>query len=517
LAVLETEPDVLAEKRKLRKSLFRWDLVFFTVAAILALDTIGAVSGQGAQAVFWVIVSGITFLIPYGLLTAELGTTFPVEGAVYEWVRLAFGHLAGAVTAVMYWISNPVWLGGTLAVTAIAALDAFWDKPFGGLANNGLLEFIVGFLFIWIAVTWNILSLRYMKWVPNLGAIVRLAAVALFGLLVIIGGVNHGFAGTLSGWQPTYSVFIGVIGILVFAWIGFELSTNASEEMEDPQKDVPRMVGLSGILSVLGYLVLIVGVLVVLAPKDLSNVSGFVSAYQTVVSQAIGGTAANVLNGIVGLAFVFSLLTSGTVWLMGADRMMAIGALAGSGPRALGRFSSRFGTPVPVNVLSGVLATIFLLANVIVNHAFAGGSLAALFGVVLAIAISTTTFSYIFAFPALVILRYKYPNARRPYRVPGGMVGAWIVMLLTWLYVVAATVFSLWPGLFTSSVLGPQTYSGVSLDRAPFEISVLVTMAIIIAIGVVFYIIGRGHAVHDRWPEEGVTADRREPAGVQRA
>jgi len=513
LAVLETSADVLAEKRKLRKSLFRWDLVFFTVAGIVALDTLGAVSSQGAQAVFWLIVSGITFLIPYGLLTAELGTAFPVEGAVYEWVRLAFGHLAGAITAVMYWISNPVWLGGTLSVVAIAALDTFWGKPFGGIANTGWLEFLVGFLFIWIAVTWNILSLRQMKWVPNLGAIVRLGLLAVFGILVVASGASKGFAGTLSGWQPTSAVFIGVIGVLVFSWIGFELSTNASEEMQDPQRDIPRMVTFSGILSVLGYLIPIVGILLVVSPKDLVNVTSFVAAYQTVVSNVLGSTAANILNGVVGLAIVFSLLTSGTVWLMGADRMMAIGSLAGSGPRALGTFSARFGTPVPVNVLSGVLATLFLLANVIVNHVFAGGNLAALFGVVLAIAISTTTFSYIFAFPALVILRYKYPNAKRPFRVPGGMAGAWIVMLLTWLYVVAATVFSLWPGLFTDNVTGQAS----GLDRGPFELSVFVTMAIIIGVGVWFYAIGRGHAVHDRWPDEGTTADRREVAGVRQA
>src|SRR3989441_3740033 len=515
LAQATAAAELLAEKRKLRKSLFRWDLVFFTVAAIVALDTLGAVSSQGAQAIFWLVVSGITFLIPYGLLTAELGSTFPVEGAVYEWVRLAFGHLAGAVTAVMYWISNPVWLGGTLAVTAIAALDTLWGKPFGGIANTGWLEFLVGFLFIWIAVTWNILSLRQMKWVPNLGAIVRLGLLAVFGILVVASGASKGFAGTLSGWQPTSEVFIGVIGVLVFSWIGFELSTNASEEMLDPQRDVPRMVTFSGILSVLGYLVPILGILLVVKPADLSNVGSFVAGYQLVVSNVLGGTAANILNGLVGLAIVFSLLTSGTVWLMGADRMMAIGALAGSGPRRLGRFSARFGTPGPVHVLSGVLATIFLLANVIVNHVFAGGNLAALFGVVLTLAISTTTFSYLFAFPALVVLRYKYPNAKRPYKVPGGMVGAWIVMLLTWLYVVAATVFSLWPGLFTSSVTAAP--SGYTLDRAPFEISVLVTMAIIIAIGVWFYLVGKGHATHEGWHTDGAGAETRATAGGRQA
>lgn len=504
--------ELLAEKQKLKKSLFRLDLIFFTVSAIVALDTLGAVSSQGAQAVFWLAVSAVTFLIPYGLLTAELGTAFPVEGAAYEWVRLAFGHLAGAVTAVMYWISNPVWLGGTLAVTAIAAMDTFWGKPFGGIGSIGWLEFVVGALFIWIAVAMNILSLRYMKWVPNLGSIVRLSLLALFGILVIATLVSGKGQGSVSGWQPTGDVFIAVIGVLVFAWVGFELSTNASEEMDNPQRDVPRMVVGSGIISAVAYAIPIIGVILVVSGKNLTNVGSFVAGYQTVVSNVLGGTGANILNGLVGAAIVFSLLSSGTVWLMGADRMMAIGALAGSGPKGLGRFSKRFGTPVPVNVTSGILATIFLLASVIVNHIYANGNIASLFAVVLSLAISTTTFSYIFIFPALVVLRYKYPNANRPYRVPGGMVGAWVVMLLTWAYAVAATVFSLWPGLFTAGVLGQS--SGVG--RSPFEISVFVTMGIIIAIGVVFYLIGKGHAVYDVLPGEGVRTETREPVGAPR-
>src|SRR3989442_11765327 len=136
LAVIPASSDMLAEKRKLRKSLFRWDLVFFTVAAIVALDTLGAVSSQGSQAVFWLVFSGITFLIPYGLLTAELGTTFPVEGSVYEWVRLAFGHLAGAVTAVMYLFSNPGWVRGALLVGATPPPGTFWGEPFGGIPET---------------------------------------------------------------------------------------------------------------------------------------------------------------------------------------------------------------------------------------------------------------------------------------------------------------------------------------------------------------------------------------------
>ena len=41
--------ELVAEKRKLKKSLFRFDMIFFTVCAIVALDTIGASSAGGPQ------------------------------------------------------------------------------------------------------------------------------------------------------------------------------------------------------------------------------------------------------------------------------------------------------------------------------------------------------------------------------------------------------------------------------------------------------------------------------------
>src|SRR5713226_7310640 len=305
--------ELVAEKRKLkRSSLFRFDMIFFTICAIVALDTVGQSSSYGAQAVFWLVVSGATFLIPYGLITAELGAAFPTEGATYDWVRLAYGHFAGAVVGVLYWLSNPIWLGGTLAATSIAALDALWGNSFSG--NQGA-ETVIGFLFIWVAVTMNILSLRYMKWVPNIGAILRLALLAFFALLVIVSGIKNGFHGSLtSGFFPSdFTILIGVLGVLVFQWIGFELQTNASEEMDNPQRDIPRAVYASGIISFLGYAIPIAGVVLILSSKELSNVSGFVAAYQFASSSVLGG-AAPFFNHEIGVAFVFVLLSSGTTW-----------------------------------------------------------------------------------------------------------------------------------------------------------------------------------------------------------
>ena len=514
MAAIAATEDVVQEKRKLQKSLFRFDMIFFTVCAILAIDTLSQSASYGFQTIFWLVASAVTFLVPYGLLTSELGAAFPVEGAVYEWVRLAFGHFAGAITAVLYWLSNPIWLGGTLAAGAIAGMDALWGTKIGG--NTGL-SILIGFLFVWTAVTMNILSLRSMKWVPNLGSFVKIGLFVLFGALVVITGTQHGFKGDTSNFFPTnIAVFVGVIGVLIFQWVGFEMQSNASEEMDNPQRDIPRAVTFAGVISVISYAIPIAGIVLLLGSKDLSNVSSFATAYQTAVGNALGSTAQNIINGIVGAGIVFALLSSGVVWLMGSDRLMAIGALQGSGPRFMGHFSSRFGTPITVNVLSGVLSTIFMAATFLITS----GNLRAYFGVVLGLAISTTTFSYLAVFPALWVLRRRYPNAPRPYRIPGGMLGVAIVVILTEGYALLATIFSLWPNICSvsdGSCFGASATGQVSnLDRLPYELTVLITVGIIVGVGVWFYLIGKKHAVHDRWPDVAVVADQRETAGVRR-
>jgi glutamate:GABA antiporter len=156
---------VIQEKAKLRRVLGRFDLVLFTACAIVGLDSVAAAAEAGAQAITWLVISLVLFLIPYGMITAELGSAFPVEGGPYEWARMAFGRPAGAVTSILYWLSNPVWIGGTLTATTIATLNSFVvSKPLGTTA-----EIIVGLVFVWVTVAIAIVAFRIGKWGPNIG------------------------------------------------------------------------------------------------------------------------------------------------------------------------------------------------------------------------------------------------------------------------------------------------------------------------------------------------------------
>lgn len=469
------------EKAKLRKVLRRFDLVLFTACAIVGLDSVAAAAEAGAQAITWLLISLVIFLVPYGMLTAELGSSFPVEGGPYEWTRMSFGRAAGAVTSILYWLSNPLWVGGTLTATTIAALNSFiLTKPLG----TGW-EIAVGLIFIWVTVAIAVVAFRVGKWGPNIGTFVKIAVVVLFTVLFIAFLVQHGRpagASTAGDLKPSINGFLTAIGILVFLWVGFELSNGASEEMHDPQRDVPKMIVGSGVIGALLYGLVILGIVLVIPRTGLSNVSGFTDAYSAVT----GVFHSKTLDVVFAIGVIMTLVGSGSVWLEGADRTQAIAALDGAAPAWMGRFTS-FGTPIAVNLASGVLASVMCVFVFLVTK----GSLENFFSVMLALTISTTTLSYVLIFPALVVLRRRYPGTPRPYRVPFGMAGAWAAVIISELFVIVTVITLVWPGALNA--LFGQSYSIESswgVSRVFFETVTLGSLVVMVAIGLLFWALG---------------------------
>src|ERR1700748_200222 len=126
------------EYKKLQKCMWRFDMLFFSVCALVGLDTLGQVSGFGAQTFTWLIVLAVFFVLPYALLMAELGSTFTEEGGPYEWMKMAWGRLRAGIGAILYWVTNPLWVGGSLAFISTAAWSAYihpiGTKTFGDYA-----------------------------------------------------------------------------------------------------------------------------------------------------------------------------------------------------------------------------------------------------------------------------------------------------------------------------------------------------------------------------------------------
>lgn len=438
-----TSEATLYEKKKLRKGFRLFDMVFFTASAIIGLDTLGVVSSQGGQALTWVLISALTYLLPYSMLTAELGSTFSQEGGVYEWCKLACGRFYAALTTMFYWVSNPLWIGGTLAVTAVIAIKTLgFGNPnmlFGGsVAADAIITMLLALVFIW-GTTWSaIISLRVGKWLPVIGVYARLGLFALFILLAIFfafsshaSGAHIGVAdlAPTSNWLVIASV---IFPALVFGWSGPELQSGAGEEMHNPRRDVPRSITRACIVGTLAHFVIVAAILFTLPKNQLSQASGFIGAYQLVT-----------------------------------------GVLPGP------LVSGKYGTPIAVNIMSGIVASVAMAAAILIT-ALNGGTTPALFSIVLGFALSTTAISYALIFPAFLVLRYKYPAIPRPYKVPGGMVGAWIVTLLPFFYAAVGTIF----------ILVPFDISSSGVPRLTYEVAQSACLGVIILLAVVFYVWG---------------------------
>jgi glutamate:GABA antiporter len=60
-------------------------------------------------------------------------------------------------------VTNPLWVGGSLAVPAVAA----WDGDISGVGTTSAGGYLSCIAFIWISIGGAIVSLRYRKWISN--------------------------------------------------------------------------------------------------------------------------------------------------------------------------------------------------------------------------------------------------------------------------------------------------------------------------------------------------------------
>ena len=114
------------------------------------------------------------------------------------------------------------------------------------------------------------------------------------------------------------------------------------------------------------YAIPIFAILVVLPEEKVTGIGGFLDAVTETFS--VYGGASSFLLGLMTLGFVVTLLTSGAVWMIGSDRILAVAAYDGAFPGFFGVFNRTFGTPVRVNTMSGIFATIFMVVAVASFH-----------------------------------------------------------------------------------------------------------------------------------------------------
>jgi amino acid transporter len=252
---------------------------------------------------------------------------------------------------------------------------------------------------------------------------------------------------------------------------------------------VPLSILRSGITGVLMYVIPIFCILLVLPANKVTGIGGFIDAV-TLTFHGVYGGAAHPLLIVMTLCFVGALVTSGAVWMIGSDRIQAVASYDGAFFPFFGVFNKKLGTPVRVNVLSGITSSLFAIVAI---YMLKSNSTASAFTVVLDIAVSTTLISYLWIFPAVLKLRYSHPHVRRPFIHPWGMAGLWVSTILTTGWILLGSWVAVFPDTLERLFNVGYGFKGSwGVTQGEFEALTLGTLGVIVVIALIGYWFGLG-------------------------
>jgi amino acid transporter len=289
----------------------------------------------------------------------------------------------------------------------------------------------IAILLTWLTVAVGIIRLEVSKWLPNVGAVVKVAiflGLGALGLQFLLSGGTPANEFSLRALLPSWSDGLAFLPILLYNTLGFELMSSAGEEMKEPQKDVPRVVLLSGAIICVVYMLGALGILLVVPLEKLSLLTGTWDALALLGQQ--WGTAGEALTLALGLGFLYACVANVVTWSLGVNRVAAAAAEDGMAPAILGRLHPRYKTPYVAFVIMGAVSTALLVGNALLSS-----NPSNVFWMIFKLSSLCLLLCYLAMFPAFLRLRQTHPDRPRPYRLPGGMPAAWAVTVVCWLFV----------------------------------------------------------------------------------
>lgn len=173
-------------------------------------------------------------------------------------------------------------------------------------------------------------------------------------IILILFGVKGFVPSAFEHWAPHgMSSILTATALLFTAYSGFNVITNMSGSVENPQKKVPRAI----VLSLAIVAVIYVGVAVALVVSGTSGQSGFEDHALTMAAQKLMGHKGAVL---VGIAALVSTLSGANANLLGAADLLVRMAENGSIPSKFGKLSKK-GNPIAAVTMSGIIILALML------------------------------------------------------------------------------------------------------------------------------------------------------------
>lgn len=274
------------------------------------------------------------------LCFAEVAGLFKSNGGAYIYTKEAFGNFAGFLVGFMkYVVQITAW--ATMAVGFVTALSAVYPKAAQGVTKDIIVvSLILGLSLI------NLLGVDIAKYINNAATVGKLIPLLLFILVGIFFVKGAHFKPMIPAQGITVSGFSNAAILVFYAFTGFEAISTASEDMENPKKNLPIAIAISiSCVAVIYFLIQFVSI-GTLGTELASAETPVVASMSTFLGSAGGMiVTAGTLISIGGINIAASFLTPRGCLAL-AERGML--------PPAVTK-KSRWGTPAFAICLSAII------------------------------------------------------------------------------------------------------------------------------------------------------------------
>ncbi len=361
-------------------------LVFYSVGVIIGAgvySVIGAAAGLAGEGLWISFLAGALTALLTGLSYAEMTTSFPTAGAEYVYIRHAFPGAPWASFAVG-WI---ILFGGAATATTVALafggyLQSLVDVP----AALSALLLLAGCTLI------SIWGLRESSWLNIVFTTIEVSGL----LLVIAAGLTRPQIVQPLASPDLQPGVMAAAAILFFVYLGFEEVANLAEEAREPARDLPPAILWSIAITTLLYILVALAAIALVPPAELATSHAPLALAVERVWPGAGG--------LLSAIALFATANTVLITLIAMSRLTFSMARDGDIPALAAQLSPSRGTPWIASLITFVLSIVLLPI----------GDIAILAGL--------SSFAALLAFfavnMALIALRYRHPDRKRPFRVP---------------------------------------------------------------------------------------------------
>lgn len=318
------------------------------------------------------------------LVFANLARSYPKVGGPYAYCRDAFGDFIGFEVAFNYWIA--LWVGNAgIAVAFVSYLAAFFPV----LSHNAMAAFAVSVATVWGLTLINIIGVRsagQVQLVTTVLKLLPLLLLAFVGVFYIQGSNLADF--NISG-ESNWAAITGAASLTLWSFIGVESATVPADDVESPEKNIPRATILGTLITAAVYILSTIAVMG-LVP---SSVLAHSSAPYADAAEKVFGSWGFALIAFGGMVSCFGALNG---WILLQGQVARAAADDNLFPSVFKRLSKQH-TPYAGLIISSILITILLMLTI-------NSNLVAQFTFIIRLATLATLIPYLLSTMAQILL-----------------------------------------------------------------------------------------------------------------